>query len=268
MVLGISTLFPLYLNRNGHGHGHVIWPRFITYCSIAARTFTPATPGTLRTFLKNKTISSIPHSDQQLILAAPAAVIANRPDIRDAERKLASATAQQGAALAKFFPDISLTGFIGLFNTNTSNLLSVGSKSWSMGANVLWPILSYGTLSANLEGAKAKQRTALVNYQKSLLSAFSDVERSVTAYTEQEKYVASLEKATAADQHVCKIVRERYEIGLNNLIDVLDAERKLHASENQLVLAQAQNAQNVIAVYKSLGGGWNLAGNEAAKAKK
>jgi outer membrane protein TolC len=206
-----------------------------------------------------KTGGPVPVTDKKLILAAPASVIANRPDISNAERKLAAATAQQGVAVSKFFPDISLTGFIGLFNTNAGNLLSVSSKSWTMGANVLWPILSYGALSANLDAADAKQREALTRYQKSILSALSDVERSFTAYTEQEKYMQSLEKSTTADLHVYAIARERYKEGLTSFMEVLDAERTLYASQNQLTLAKAQSSQNLIAVYKNLGGSWKPA---------
>ncbi|MDD5275935.1 MAG: efflux transporter outer membrane subunit [Methylovulum sp.] len=203
--------------------------------------------------------SAIPASDKQLILAAPASVIAQRPDIRSAERKLASATAQQGAAVAKFFPDISLVGFIGLFNTDAGSLLRVSSKSWTMGANVLWPILSYGSLSANLDAANAKQQEALVKYQQTIISALADVERSFSAYTEQEKYTQSLEKATAADLNISEIALRRYEEGLASFLDVLDAQRGLYASQNQLALAKAQSAQNLIAVYKSLGGSWEVA---------
>ena len=215
-----------------------------------------------------KTATPVPVTDKKLILAAPAIVIAHRPDIRNAERMLAAATAQQGVAVAKFFPDISLTGFIGLFNTNAGNFLNVSSKSWSMGGNVLWPILSYGSLSANLNVADAKQQEAMISYQKSILGALSDVERSFTAYTEQEKYLRSLEKSTAADHHICTIANERYQAGLTSFLDVLDAKRTLYASQNQLALAQAQTAQNVIAVYKSLGGSWKPKEIAGADAKR
>ncbi|MDD5579929.1 MAG: efflux transporter outer membrane subunit [Methylobacter sp.] len=201
-------------------------------------------------------VSGIPAGTRKLLLAAPASVIAQRPDIRNAERKLASATAQQGVAVAKFFPDISLAGFIGLFNTNAGNLLRVSSKSWNMGANILWPILSFGSLSANLAAADARQQEALATYQKTIISALSDVERAFTAYTEQEKYTQSLEKATAADLNIYEIVLKRYEEGLASFLEVLDAQRRLYDYQNQLTLAKAQTSQNLIAVYKSLGGGW------------
>ncbi|MDO9104183.1 MAG: efflux transporter outer membrane subunit [Methylovulum sp.] len=203
-----------------------------------------------------KPIPDLPVGDKQLLLAAPASVIAQRPDIRNAERKLASATAQQGVAMAKFFPDISLIGFIGLFNTNAGNLLNVSSKSWSVGGNVLWPILSYGSLSANLATADAKQQEALANYQKSVIRALSDVERSFSAYIEQEKYTQSVENAVAAELTVYKIARGRYEQGLASFLEVLDVQRNLYTAQSQLILAQAQTAQNLIAVYKSLGGSW------------
>jgi len=199
---------------------------------------------------------AIPASDKKIVLMAPAAVIAHRPDIRVAERKLAAATAQQGVAVAQFFPDISLSGFVGLLNTNASSLLQAGSKSWMVGGNVLWPILSYGKLSANLDSANAGQQEALATYQKTMISALSDVERSVTAYTEQEKYRQSLMKAVADNRHASKISQERYKEGLTSFLEVLDAERTLYNSQNQLTDASARTSENMVAVYKSLGGGW------------
>jgi NodT family efflux transporter outer membrane factor (OMF) lipoprotein len=206
----------------------------------------------------------IPTSDKKLVLAAPASIIANRPDIRVAERKLASATAQQGVAVAKFFPDISLSGFIGLLNTNAGNLLTAGSQSWMMGASVLWPILSYGTLSANLDAANAQQQEALATYQKSIIAALSDVEKSVTAWTEQDKLQQALAKTTASDRHALDVSRQRYKEGLTSFLEVLDAERTLNASQIQLTEARAQTAQNLIAVYKSLGGGWTASAANGA----
>ncbi|WP_347986193.1 efflux transporter outer membrane subunit [Methylomonas sp. AM2-LC] len=213
-----------------------------------------AQPGTAHDQIN--TLVSIPGSDDKLLLAAPANVIAQRPDIRYAERKLAAATAQQGVAVAKFFPDVSLVGFIGLFNTNAGNLLQVSSKSWNMGGNVLWPILSYGTLSANLHAADARQQEALTSYQKSIITAMADVERSVAAYREQDKLTKTLQTAVATDENIYQITQGRYQAGLGAYLEVLDAQRKLYASQNQLLAAQAQTTLDLIAVYKSLGGGW------------
>ncbi|MGB9153477.1 MAG: efflux transporter outer membrane subunit [Alphaproteobacteria bacterium] len=198
----------------------------------------------------------IPASDKKLALAAPAAVIAQRPDIRVAERKLAAATARHGVAVAKFFPDLSLTGFFGAMNTSVNNLATPGNNSWLAGGSVIWPILSYGALSANLDAANAQQQEALTAYQKTIIGALSDVERSLTAYTEQEKFLQSSVNEVEKDKHARAIAQERYQQGLTSQVEVLEADRALYAAEDRLTQARAEASQNLIAVYKSLGGGW------------
>lgn len=200
--------------------------------------------------------ADIPASDKKLVLAAPAAVIAQRPDIRVAERKLAAATAQQGVAAAKFFPDISLTGFFGALNTSMNNLATAGNQSWLAGGSVLWPILSYGTLSANLDAADAQQQEAMAAYQKTIIGALSDVERSLSAYTEQEKFLQSSLNEVEKTKHARAIAQERYQQGLTSRLAVLEADRSLYAAEDRLTQARGEASQNLIAVYKSLGGGW------------
>jgi outer membrane protein TolC len=198
----------------------------------------------------------VPVADKALLLAAPAKVIASRPDVRVAERKLASATAEQGVAAAQFFPDVSLTGFLGLLNADAGNLLRTDSKSWDIGGGVLWPILNYGKLSANLHASNARQQEALAQYQKAIITAINDVERSVTAYTKEEDHRAALEAAANDDQHALKIAQDRYKEGLSSFIEVLDAERTLYAAQSQTAASAALASQNLISVYKSLGGGW------------
>ena len=199
---------------------------------------------------------SIPVFDKQIVLSAPAKIIANRPDIKIAERNLAAATANQGVAIAQFFPDISLSGFIGLLNVDAGNMLKTSSKSWNAGGNILLPILNYGKLSANLDATDAKQQQELANYQKSIISALSDVAKSMTAYSNQEKLREDLIKAVTENQKTTAIANKRYNEGASSFTDVLEAKRNLYAAEIQLVQANAKAAQNLIAVYKSLGGGW------------
>jgi NodT family efflux transporter outer membrane factor (OMF) lipoprotein len=211
-------------------------------------------PGAAHTLVQQP--MPIPLTDKGVVLAAPAVVIANRPDIRNAERQLAAATAMQGVAVAKFFPDISLNGFIGLLSTDIGQLPTAGAKSWLAGGSLVWPILSYGSLSANLDAANAKQQEAMLSYKKSMISALSDVEKSVTAYTEQENYRVGLERTVNDNKHTIEIARERYKEGLTSFLEVLDAQRTLYTSQSQLIQSVAQTSQNMIAVYKSLGGGW------------
>ena len=198
----------------------------------------------------------IPSPTKQLMLATPAAAMANRPDIRVAERKLASATAQQGVALAKFFPDISITGFFGLLNVDAGKLLQSASKSWMMGGTVLWPILDYGHLSANMDNADAQQQEALATYQKTVISALADVEKSVTAYTQQIQYSAAQAKSAESDRKAQAVAMQRYSAGMTSFLETLDADRTLYTAQSKVADARADEAQNLVAVYKSLGGGW------------
>jgi len=201
---------------------------------------------------------SIPVSDKKLILDAPSAVIAHRPDIRMAERKLAAATARQGVAVAQFFPDISLSGFLGLLNTDGGSLLKTSSKSWLAGSKVIWPILNLGQLAANEDIADAEEKEARLTYQKSIIAALADVESSVTAYTQQDKNRQDLARAVANSERAAEAANERYKEGLTAFIEVLDAKRTLFVAQRQLTDATAASSQDSIAVYKSLGGGWNV----------
>ncbi len=201
-------------------------------------------------------VKPVPVGDKNLVLAAPADVIAHRPDIHAAERQLASATAQQDVATAQLFPDVSLSGFFGLFTTEGGQLLHAASRSWNIGGSVIWPILNYSRISANIDLANAKQQEALAQYQKSIVGALSDVERSLTAYSKEEEHRDLLEKTVATNHKAVDIARERYKAGLSSFIEVLDAERTLYTSQSQAADADAATTQNLIAMYKSLGGGW------------
>lgn len=198
----------------------------------------------------------VPLSDKKLVLAAPASVMASRPDIRVAERKLAAATAQQGVALAQFFPKISLSGFFGVLSSGTSQLFTVQNKSWMGAGGIAWPILSYNSLSANLDAANALQQEAMASYQKTIIAALSDVERSLSAYAEREKFL----EATLADFEKNKkaraIAEERYREGVTSRLEALEADRVFYAAQNRLIQARADAALDLIALYKSLGGGW------------
>ena len=203
-----------------------------------------------------ETAKPIPVADKNIILAAPAQVIANRPDLRAAEQQLIAATAQQGIAVAQLFPDVSLSGFFGLLNADSGNLLRAGSKSWSAGGTVLFPILNYGRLSANIDSADARQQQALATYQKSVITALSDVDKAVTAYTKQEEFRLATARNVADNREITSIARMRYQEGLSSFVDVLEAQRTQYNSESQLAQAETLAAQNLVALYKSVGGGW------------
>lgn len=212
------------------------------------------TPGTTHEQLGNT--GPIPTAKTDLVLNAPAHVIAQRADIRKAERTLAAATAQQGIATARFFPNLSLHGFFGVLGTSTSELSPNDNKSWRTNAGLSLPIFNLGSLSAQLDAANAQHQEALANYQKNILAALSDVERAIVSYAEQERIVQTSLHEVETIQHARNIAQERFQSGTTSQMEVLEMDRTLLAAKDRLTKARADCSLNLIAVYKSLGGGW------------
>ena len=213
-----------------------------------------AQPGTAHGMIDGAPV--IPVVEVETVMATPAQVIANRPDIRAAERDLAAATAQQGVATAAMLPDVSLSGFFGLLNNGAGDLLKTQSKSWSGGASILQPVLDFGRLKAGLNLANAQSQEALAIYEKSVVTALSDVESALTAYAREEERRQSLSKIVEDDRKALSVARERYQHGDTNFLDTLYAQRSLYKAQTDLAGSDAQVSKNLVALYKSLGGGW------------
>lgn len=200
----------------------------------------------------------IPTAAAKPVLAAPAAVIANRPDLRAAERSLAAATAEQGVATAALFPDVSLSGFLGLLNVEAGKFVSLRSQSWSEGASITAPIFDFGRLRSQLKLAKEEQKEALLSYEKSVIGALSDVESSLSAYTQEDAHRHALRRVVDDDRRAASVALERYKQGMTNFLEVLDAQRSLYTAQSQVIDSDAQTSENLVALYKSLGGGWKV----------
>lgn len=226
----------------------------LTNAEYAVDVLTSQQPGTTAKLVTET--KPVPVADSDLVLSAPAKIIANRPDVKMAERELASATAEQGVAVAALFPDISISGFVGLLNVDAGDLLKSGSRSWSVGGGILAPILNFGRLSANIDAADARQQQALATYQKSILAALADVEQSVTSYKKEQEHYVQLKNTASLLSQAVGIAENRYEKGMTSYLEVLDAKRSLYEAQTDLNTSEAAVSQDLTAVYKSLGGGW------------
>ncbi|WP_162232517.1 TolC family protein, partial [Methylogaea oryzae] len=178
-----------------------------------------------------------------------------RPDLRAAERKLASATAQIGVATADLYPKFNLTSWLGLQNPNLMQVTPVG-KSWAMGAAATMPLFNWGRIRANIEAKEAQRDELLHAYQSAVLNALQDVEDALAAHYEDRRRGLALEQADRAADTAVQLAMERYRKGLTSFMDVLDAERSLFTAQSQLAQNQAQVAADLVALYKALGGGW------------
>lgn len=186
----------------------------------------------------------------------PSDLLLRRPDIRAAERNLAASSADIGVATADLYPSFSLTAAPALVSTALATLIEWGSRSFTAGASLDWPIFNGGRTRANIEAKTAQQSEALIAYRKTILRALQDVEDALTKIDNDKKGVAELESALASATRAEAIARDRYTGGLVTYSDVLDAQSKRITLENRVVETKGAEALDTVALYKALGGGW------------
>jgi NodT family efflux transporter outer membrane factor (OMF) lipoprotein len=189
-------------------------------------------------------------------VGAPVDLLRRRPDIGEAERRLAAATARIGVATAALFPTVVLTGAGGA--QGGVRAPSGVPVTWigSLGPSVYWPLLDFGALDAQIEVADLQTHELLVAYKKTILQAVQQVDDAAAAYKAQQDSLRSLDRALTAARQATQIATERYDRGLTDFLNVLDAERAEFDLEQRHVLARQAAADALVELYKALGGGW------------
>lgn len=195
-----------------------------------------------------------------LTTGAPAQLLERRADVRRAERELARASAQNAQARAELYPRISLGAALGLESERLDDLFQSGARTWSVGPSFTLPLLRGGLLRAGIAVRTAQAEAAALRYAQAGLAALADAETALAAWRRAGERAVELEAARAADVRAEALARERYAGGLDNFLSVLDARRSLLASESQLSAARSELAAAAVAVYRALGGGWELEG--------
>ena len=198
-------------------------------------------------------------ADQQLPdlpVGLPSDVLVRRPDVREAEQQLIAANANIGAARAALFPNIMLTGSVGSASTELSGLFKDASYAWTFAPQMLLTVFDAGRTRANLDVAKVDRDIAVAQYEKAIQSAFREVSDGLAGRaTLAEQLRAQLAQANAESIRF-KLADLRYRNGAASYLDVLDAQRSQFAAEQAAVQAQAAQLQNLVTLYKVLGGGW------------
>jgi NodT family efflux transporter outer membrane factor (OMF) lipoprotein len=204
----------------------------------------------------------IPAAPMNIAAGVPADILRRRPDIRKAERELASQTAQIGVATADLYPKFTLSGSIGLESISTGNLLSSGSRNYSFGPSITIPIFSGGYTLQNIEIQSALQEQYLIAYKTAILGALKDVENALIAYVQEQYRRQALIDASAAAKQAAELAKNKYLSGLIAFSDVLDAQRSLLSYEDELATSEGTVTTNLISLYKALGGGWTSSENK------
>jgi NodT family efflux transporter outer membrane factor (OMF) lipoprotein len=204
----------------------------------------------------------LPHLPVRIKAGVPADLLRRRPDIRESERQLAGATARIGVATANLFPTVSFTAGIGVqggeASTSKSAAAPLSGPIWSAGPGGYWPLFDFGRLDALIDIEELAAHEALVNYKRTIVNAVEEVDDALNQYRAQQLRLSHLLTALEQSRKSVTLARERYERGLTDFLYVLDAQRQEFAIEDQTALARESAVIQYVALYKALGGGWEL----------
>jgi outer membrane protein, multidrug efflux system len=190
-------------------------------------------------------------------IGTPEQLLRRRPDIRVAERRLAGATARIGVAAGDLFPKVTLVGSIGYLAPTFGEFGQSDARFFSAGPSVTWAAFDLGRVRARIGSAEAQTDAALANYQTAVLNALEDTEAALISYGRSQLRRDALQVAAADSDKASDLARKRFEGGLIDFLEVLDAERTALSADLLLSQSRTDAATSLIAVYKALGAGWD-----------
>jgi multidrug efflux system outer membrane protein len=187
----------------------------------------------------------------------PSALLERRPDILAAEQNLVAANANIGVAKAAYFPQISLSGFLGGQSTQLSTLFNGPHSAWSFVPQVSQPIFTAGRLKSTVKLAEAQREDALIQYEKTIQTAFTDVSNALIAHQRVRESRLKQEALVVTLQDRTRLAYVRYRGGVDTQLNALDADRDLFTAQLSLAEIRLNELLSVVQLYKALGGGWN-----------
>jgi multidrug efflux system outer membrane protein len=207
------------------------------------------------------------HVAPEVPVGLPAALLERRPDVLAAEQQLVAANANVGAAKALFFPTISLTGLLGTVSSEFSNLLKADSNVWQVSPSLFAPLFQGGRIRRNYDAAKARFDQALAQYQKAALNSYREVANAIVTVKKVGEQRLELEDGVESLRNAATLSRSRYDAGLANYLEILNADQQLFDQELQLAQVRGEEMRAFVELYRALGGGWQVEpGSEPAPA--
>lgn len=188
----------------------------------------------------------------------PSSLLERRPDLREAEANLAGATANVRAAKAALFPTISLTGNLGYESVAFSQLFTGATKIWTLGLNLVQPILDAKRNGYAVDAARAREDQAILQYQSAVAQAFREVSDALAARRGYTEFLAAQDQQVKALRDAHSRVLERYNIGYASYFEVIDIDTSLFAAELQWAQTYRNNLVAAVQLYQALGGGWDV----------
>ncbi len=220
-------------------------------------------PQALRDELEGR--ARIPPVPPLVPVGVPSELARRRPDIREAEAQLHAATANVGVAVASFYPRVTLSAALNLESLSLRDLGFWSARAYTFGPSISLPIFEGGQLRGQLQLNQARQQEAALNYQKTVLQAWQDVDNALTAYAAEQHRRDAEERSVRSSQRALSLAREQYAHGLQTFLNVLDAERTLFNAREQLASSTTAVSSDLVRLYNALGGGWETTFAETQK---
>ena len=211
-------------------------------------------PGALHDYLNESPVRDWLIAPQKLE-AIPLDLMRGRPDVKAAERALAAQVAAVGVAVADLYPKFYINGSLGLESVKVQKFIGRGSLYSYIGPSISWPIFQGGNIIANIRAEEEKMNEATLKYELALQNAFSETRNAYAAYTQEYHRYQSLQGAVKAARDAVNISQDLYKNGLADFNNVLDAQRSLLTFEEALTISRGQITQDLIVLFKALGGG-------------
>jgi outer membrane protein TolC len=168
-------------------------------------------------------------------------------------------------AKSDWFPKLSLTGDAGQESVSTGTFFEPGSRFWSIGPSLQWRALDFGRVRAEVRAQTAVQEAALATYEKTVLLSLQEAENAIVAYAQEQIRHQALADEVAENRRSLDMANGLYAAGRVSFLDVLDSQRSLNQSEDQMALSDQAVSLDLIALFKALGGGWETLKREPKK---
>ncbi|HSC68215.1 MAG TPA: efflux transporter outer membrane subunit [Cellvibrio sp.] len=204
-------------------------------------------------------VKSLPEIPASFAVGNPADLLKRRPDIRRAEQALAGAVAEYNIRVADLYPSVTFIGGLGYSSTDWTSLGNSGTDTFSFSPRIQWAAFNLGRVNAQIDAADARTQARVAEFEQQVLGALEETDNALQNFSREEERRSGLQRALHASNQAEDIARKKFEVGSSDFLTVLDAQRSQLVVSAQLAQSDMQVLLNLVAVYKSLGGGWEFA---------
>jgi len=209
-------------------------------------------------------VKSLPEIPASFAVGNPADLLKRRPDVRRAEQALAGAVAEYNIRVADLYPSVTFTGGLGYLSTDWTRLGNSGTDTFSFSPRIQWAAFNLGRVDAQIDAADARTQARIAEFEQQVLVALEETDNALQSFSYEEERRSGLQRALRASNQAADIANKKFEVGSSDFLTVLDAQRSQLVVSAELAQSDMQVLLHLIAVYKSLGGGWEFAEESVA----